>query len=68
MSFSMWLQTRVMEMQKTEGRMNHVLLCLSMPPSIVAISLQIITTYGIHYKVDLEEGMPYHAIYDSGIT
>lgn len=68
MSFSIWLHTYVMKMQETECHVDPTLLCLTRLLSRVAIFLKRMTTYGAHYKEDLEEDIPHHATYDSRIA
>ena len=44
------------------------LMALSVPPSRKVCAFSGMTSYGSHYRVDMEEGGPRHVTFDSGVA
>lgn len=44
------------------------LMALSLPPSRKVCAFSSMTSYGSHYRVDMEEGGPRHVTFDSGVA
>lgn len=67
-SFATWLRIRCAAMSDSEKEERPELMALSMPPSKKVCSFRSMTSYGCHYRVDMEEGHARHVTYDSGVA
>ena len=68
MPFGPWLRRRCATMTAPEQDERHDLMALSMPPSKKGCAFGSMTSFGSHYRVDMEEGGPRHVTYDSGVA
>lgn len=66
--FGAWLRRRCVTMTEAEQEECPELMALSLPPSKKVCSFSGMTSYGSHYRVDMEEGGPRHVTYDSGVA
>jgi hypothetical protein len=55
-------------MTALEQEERQELMALSLPPSKKACAFSGMTSYGSHYRVDMEEGTSRHVTYDSGVA
>lgn len=68
MPFPMWLRTRVKMVPNTAGHIGEELRAMSCPPSRRACSFRSMTSFGSHYKVELEEAGVQHVTFDSRVV
>lgn len=65
--FSRWLRSKCSEVFDAAGNDVEELRALSQGPSQRACSFKSMSSFGSHYRVDVEEGMQ-HVTYDSGVA
>lgn len=68
LSFGLWLRHRCAAMTASEQDANPELMALSSRPSKKVCAFGSMTSYGCHYRVDMEEGTARHVTYDSGVA
>lgn len=66
--FYMWLRRRVEVPHNIGGPVGEELLALASPPCRRACSFKSMTSFGSHYRVDLEEEGVSHVTFDSGVA
>lgn len=66
--FGHWLRQRCAAMTASEQGARPELMALSRPPSKKACAFGSMTSFGSHYRVDMEEGGARHVTYDSGVA
>lgn len=66
--FGPWLRRRCATLTAAEKEERPDLIALSLPPSRKVCAFGSMTSYGSHYRVDMEEGGPRHVTYDSGVA
>ena len=66
--FYVWLRMRGELGTGVHGLVGEELLALSCPPSRRACSFRSMTSFGSHYRVDLEEAGERHVTFDSGVA
>ena len=66
--FYMWLRSRGEAGYNDDGHGVEELQALSCPPSRRACSFKSMTSFGSHYKVELEEEGEHHVTFDSGVA
>jgi hypothetical protein len=67
-SFATWLQLRCTTMTAEEQDERPELMALSVLPSRKVCAFTGMTSFGSHYRVDMEEGGPRHVTFDSGVA
>ena len=55
-------------MTATEQDVQQELMAISVPPLRKVCAFSGMTSYGSHYRVDMEEGGPRHVTFDSGVA
>ena len=68
LSFGAWLRRRCAVLSALEQEEQPEVMALSLPPSRKACAFTSMSSYGSHYRVDMEEGTQRHVTYDSGIA
>ena len=68
MPFRTWLRCRCEMMSASEKDARPELMALSLPPSRRACAFRSMTSYGSHYRVELEEACGRHVTFDSGVA
>ena len=66
--FGTWLRRRCTMMTVPEQDERPEVMALSSPPSKRVCAFSGMTSYGSHYRVDMEEGGPRHVTFDSGVA
>lgn len=66
--FAAWLRQRCGALSALEQDERPELMALSLPPARRACAFSNMTSYGSHYRVDVEEGSSRHVTYDSGVA
>lgn len=66
--FGTWLRRRCSSMTEAEQLEMPELMALSIQPSKKVCSFRGMTSFGSHYRVDMEEGGPRHVTFDSGVA
>jgi hypothetical protein len=67
-SFAAWLRRRCAQLTALEQEERPELMALSLPPSKKVCAFSSMTSYGAHYRIDMEEGIVRHVSYDSGVA
>jgi hypothetical protein len=68
MRFAQWLRLRCAAMSDAEQVDRPELMALSMPPNKKVCAFSSMTSFGSHYRVDVEEEAVRHVTYDSGVA
>ena len=68
MPFETWLQARCTGVRNAGVHAGGQLLALSSPPSQRACSFRSMSSFGSHFRVELEEGPVHHVSFDSGVA
>ena len=68
MPFPSWLRSKCEAMENAAGVIGEELMALSWPPCKKACSFKSMTSFGSHYRVDLEEAGAQHVTFDSGVA
>ena len=68
MSFGPWLRRRCAGMTSLEKDEQPELMALTLHPSKKVCAFKSMTSFGSHYRVDMEEGAMRHVTYDSGVA
>lgn len=66
--FGSWLRRRCAMMSEAEQEERSDLMALSLPPSKKVCAFRGMTSFGSHYRVDMEEGCQRHVTFDSGVA
>lgn len=68
LTFAVWLKHRCAQMSAAERDECQELVALSLPPSKKVCAFRGMTSFGSHYRVDMEEGGVKHVTFDSGVA
>lgn len=66
--FSQWLRSRCATLTEAERLDCPELMAISVPPSKKVCEFRGMTSFGSHYRVDVEEEGPRHVTFDSGVA